>query len=188
MKLPLGHSLPTSETMHRQTRATAQIKPAKMKQHTSHGLYLAIKLAAEVSLCWRETVAAAAQCEHTLYEHCLILNMGLPLRSTNWLLKWKLEQRELYSYWTASLKWPVYLSFIYYYPQHLGNNHDVTRCFVLISISMSVPDNLAEPPPLTLNWKVSQSHFLVLLWRKNSQSSISETSSQYIMKESSIWT
>lgn len=42
VKLPLGHSAFVRETTHRHTRATAQSKPAEMKQHTCQGLYFPI--------------------------------------------------------------------------------------------------------------------------------------------------
>ena len=67
LKLPPEHPLATSEEMHRQMMATAQIKPAKVKQHTTHGLYLAIrtKLFCVGNFVQEELLPLAAQCAHT---------------------------------------------------------------------------------------------------------------------------
>ena len=68
LKLPPGHPLSTSEEMHRQVMATAQITPAKVKQHTTHGLYLAIgtKLCRVGNFAQEELLPLAARCAHTL--------------------------------------------------------------------------------------------------------------------------
>lgn len=79
LKLPPGHPLSTSEEMHRQMMATALIKPAKVKQHTTHGLYLAIrtKLFCVGNFVQEELLPLAAQCAHTRSSaHCFNPELG----------------------------------------------------------------------------------------------------------------